>query len=368
MKKLFYIANIRFPTEKAHGIQIAQMCRAFALLGCEVELIVPNRRTHIKEDPFVFYHLEKNFKIRRLPTLDTVNWGKVGFWIQSVSFILASSIYTLRKSGIFFTRDEIIAASLLLAGKRPIWEAHMGQKNVLTRLLVARKVPIVVISKGLQDLYAGMGVHKDLLLVAPDGVDVDQFNIKQTREEARKDLGLALEEKIVLYTGHLYSWKGADTLAEAAKQLTDATVIFVGGTEKDLTSFKTRYGAVPNIKLLGSKPHHLIPLYMRAADVLVIPNSGKEDISRLYTSPMKLFEYMASGTPIVASDLPSLREILNESTAYFFTPDDQDSLTEVVTCALSDRDMAAVKARRALEEVKKYSWKERALNMLDFIL
>ena len=110
-----------------------------------------------------------------------------------------------------------------------------------------------------------------------------------------------------------------------------------------------------------------MPLYMRAADMLVIPNSAKEDISRLYTSPMKLFEYMASGTPIIASDLPSLREILNESNSSFFIADDVQDLSRVIGEVSSNHKKAQEKAVLASEQVKKYTWQRRAQSILDFV-
>jgi len=171
-----------------------------------------------------------------------------------------------------------------------------------------------------------------------------------------------------LYTGHLYSWKGADTLAEAARLLPkDIKIYFVGGTENDILSFKKKYEGVENIRILGKKPHHEMPLYMRAADVLMIPNSAKEDISRLYTSPMKLFEYMASGTPIISSDLPSLREVLNESNAFFFVADDPENLAERIISVIEHYSNAQEKSSKALVEVYRYSWKKRAADILAFL-
>lgn len=370
MKKLFYIANIRIPTEKAHGIQIMKMCEAFAEQGVEVSLIVPRRLNTIKEDPFHYYRVKNNFKIIKLPVLDLVRFGKFGFWIETLSFTASAFWFSLfKKDTVFFTRDEIVAFYLLNVGKKVVWEGHMGHTNWLIRGLVKRKVPMVMITKGLKDLYVSMGADPEKILVSSDAVDVGQFRLSISKEEARKKVGLPADKKIVLYTGHLYSWKGADTAAECAEYIKDDSVqvVFVGGTEVDIYRFKKNYGQIKNISILGKKPHQEMPLYMKSADILLLPNSAKEDISKLYTSPMKLFEYMASGTPIIASDLPSIREILNEEVSFFFEPDNPRNLADTINKVLSDYTNSEKVGKNAQTESEKYSWDKRAEDVLGFV-
>src|SRR3989344_1973507 len=178
MNKIFYIANIRLPTEKAHGIQIMEMCNAFAEQGYEVELIVPNRKTvvngEIKEDnAFDYYDVPPNFQITRLWSLDFVKFGRFGFMVQSISFALYATGILLFERGFFYTRDEIVAVLLRLQGKRVIWESHMGHDNLLTWLIVKLKVLIVVITNHLKNLYVEMGVVERNVIISSDGVDLD---------------------------------------------------------------------------------------------------------------------------------------------------------------------------------------------------
>ncbi|MBX4189059.1 glycosyltransferase [Candidatus Parcubacteria bacterium] len=369
MKKFYYIANIRMPTERAHGIQIMEMCKAFSTLGFDLELIVPNRKTDITDDPFAYYDIDKTFEIKKLWCLDLVKWGRVGFWIQSLTFAKSVLWYVLAKDGIFYTRDEPIAFFLSAFGKRITWEAHMGQKNLFVRTLIKLHTKIVVITDGLKNLYSSLGVRKGELMVAPDGADIDRFDIDVTQNEARKQLNLPLNKKIVLYKGSLSTWKGPGTLAQAARfiQTQDVLVVFIGGKPEDVEAFKKEFKDITNLLILGNRPRKETPVYQKAADVLVIPNSAKEDISKLYTSPMKLFGYMAGGVPIVSSDLPSLREVLSESSAYLCIPDDPQSLAQTIDKVFQEYANAEIKARRALEEVRKYSWKNRAEQIINFI-
>ena len=108
-------------------------------------------------------------------------------------------------------------------------------------------------------------------------------------------------------------------------------------------------------------------MYLAAADVLVLPNSGKFKISRSHTSPLKLFEYMASNRPIIASDLPSLREILDETTATFFSADDPEDLAKRINEVLSHIEVTNGLTKKALQVVQKYSWANRGEAIINFM-
>ncbi len=369
MNKIVYIANIRLPTEKAHGIQIMKTCEALARETCDITLVVPCRSNHLKEDPFLYYKIDRVFHVKKLFSLDLVFLGRIGFLIQSMTFAFAISISILKniinkQDVVYYSRDEMQLLIPIILNQKTVWEAHMGQNNFLVKFVVAKCTKIVTISKGLKDLY-GSG---NKILVAPDGVDTAQFVIDKDKLFLRENLGLPMDKKIVLYTGHLYDWKGTQTLVESADFLeNNMLVVFVGGTDKDLVTFKSSFSSKSNLLILGRKPHDQIPLYLKSADVLVIPNSGKLDISRLYTSPMKMFEYMASGTPIVASDLPSIREILNENNAVFFTPDNPVSLSQSINSLLQDKGLMERISLQSSRDIMKFSWQERARKILTFI-
>jgi len=368
--KVAYIAHNRIPTEKAHGIQIMNTCSALAKHGAEVELVIPTRRNHIKVDSFVYYGIEKNFTIKKLFSFDLIRYGSLGYRIQHFSFIISTILYGLRtRADIYYSRDETALLFLRWIGKRVVWETHEGRYNPSTRLLIKRVAGIVGITKGLKDFYQEKGVPEQKIVVAHDAVDISQFNLPLSPQEARAKVGLPLNKKIVTYTGslYLYKWKGVDVLLEAASYFGKEYVfVLVGGNEKEIAHIKEKYQN-KNIMPVGHRPHKDIPFYLKASDVLVIPNKKGDIISERFTSPMKLFEYMASGVPIVASKLPSIEEVLSTRNAALVPPNDPGALAYGIKRLATDHDYTLKLRTQAFDDVRHYTWERRAQTIYSFL-
>jgi len=370
--KITYITNSRISTEKAHGIQIMKMCEAFGNAGIELELFLPWRFNKIKDNAFDFYGVKKNFKIKKIFSLDLIplNIPKICFWIQSLSFSVSIFFYLLfKKTDVIYSRDSFPLFLLSFFKKNLVYEVHYLPKHFFLHRKVFQKVKkIIVITNKLKESLIKKGIANDKILVAPDGVDLGKFDIDISKEEVRKKFNLPADKKIALYVGHLYQWKGVQVLADAAKFLEkDTIVVFVGGTKKDKKRFKNKNKNINNILILGQKPYSEIPYYMKTADVFVLPNSNKAEISKNWTSPMKMFEYMASQRPIVASDLPSLREVLNENNTILVEPDNHQELAKSIKRALNEVDFSVKLSEQAYQDVQKYTWKKRISNILKFI-
>jgi len=296
-----------------------------------------------------------------------VSFGFWGFWLERLSFLWSAKHYlSPHKFDFLYTRDELTGIFF----EKYILELHdLSVKLFSFRRKLFSKAELIFTLTNLmkQELIANYQIAEDKIFVSPDGVDLEKFNLNITQVEARKRLNLPQEQKIILYSGHLYPWKGAQILAEAAKQV-EGTCYFIGGTEKDHNNFlQTNHELINSGKVVapGFRSHTEIPYWLAAADVLVLPNSGKETISARYTSPLKLFEYMAANRPIIASDLPSLREIMNEKNAIFFTPDNSDSLAGAIKKVLSDPVMAKNISEQAFQGVQAYTWQKRAIMIIE---
>lgn len=372
---MIYIANVRIPTEKAHGLQIFKMCEALSLSEGKVTLVVPTRKNKLKDkDPFEFYRVDKNFELHYLKTFDPTFLFKfpAGFYFKFQTFLFGLSLskYLIGKSDeVVYTRDQYLLPLLLKMSKKVVWEAHDLPRNKNKyKHLWYKCDKIIAITQGLKDELLQYGVPTYKVLVAPDAVDLRNFDTSQSQEELRKELDLPLDKNLIFYTGHLYGWKGAHVLAQAASHLSENDLVcFLGGTDEDIKKFRDSFGQEKNIRILGRVESFAVPKYLKAADVLVLPNSASRKISTHYTSPMKLFEYMAAGKPIVASALPSIKEVLNESNAVLVDPDDSKELAEGIKKVIEDKELVQSLGTQALRDVQNYTWQKRAQNILNFI-
>ncbi len=356
--KILYLSNNRFPTEKAHGLQIAKMCEAFIDQGTEVLLILPNRLqpseiSTAKE----FYGLKKDIKVKQIWNIDLLLNNVVprtfAYFLQSFTFAISFIIRRWKyKKYVIYSRTF-----LPLIGYRGKWffEAHTFPKTfigqLMQRIFLRNASGLVCISQALAKKFGQ--IYSGEILIAHDGVDIDLFsNFKKTSGH-----------KNVLYTGSPYKEKGVLTLAKACEDLKDVNCIFLGGNKNE-PEFKQLQKIAKNSMVIPYVKHSDVPKYIANADLLVIPNSAKDKAFSEDTSPLKLFEYMASGKKILASDVPALKAILTEKMAWFFKADDVKDLRKKIIEALNSKEE---KGKFAAQVAKKYSWTERAIEILAFL-
>src|SRR3989344_8449159 len=321
--KIFYAINARIPTEKAHGIQTMKTCEALSKFDADVTLIIPRRFNEIKESPYEYYGVKNNFKIKKLPVLDLFFWdSSFSFLIKTFSFAVACFFdLVFKRNYILYARGEIILPLAKLPTRNIFWEAHIKTENFNIYKKVIKKVKgLIVVNRYFKDeLIRDCGLTEEKVLWAPDGVDLDKFNIKISKEEARKHLDLPSVKKIILSSTSFLPWKGADIFLKSSHLLPEECLIllFKSGEKECVDEFITEKekNGIRNILILEKQPYEKIPLFLKSADVLVLNGTNKSDISKYYTSPLKMFEYMASQRPILSADTHSFREILNDDTA-----------------------------------------------------
>lgn len=388
-QELIYISNVRLPTTKAHGLQIMKTCEAFSGQGMMVKLIVPKLKPTSSDDPLKYYGIKNTFSVKKIFVLEVLGLERwLGRWVgyvQNLSFSLAAVFYLLmtvrrRNQKIFYSRDYMTMLMLCISGYHPVVEMHdYRSKEYKKRIdfILRRAKKIIVNSEGTRAAILGhYKIPEGKLLVAPNGVDLEFFDIKLSREEARARLSITTKNKIVAYVGRLETVgieKGISYLMLAFKELiasgNQIKLYVIGGPDELIAKYKmeARGLAIPDEDIIfaGQINYSDIPVYLRAVDVVTIPSPRNQH--SLTTSPIKLFEYLASGKVIIVSDLPSLRRYLNEKTALFFEAGDSHDLANKIQLVLKDEILAEQLSQQALQDASAHTWTERAKNILKFI-
>jgi len=227
------------------------------------------------------------------------------------------------------------------------------------------------------------GVHRRLLLdggwpeekviAAHSGVDLTQF-VEASKANGHLRARLAAEgQRVVLYAGSFYTGKGGDQMLLAAERMKDVKFVLLGGRDFEVAELKERCKSLglDNVELTGHMTHAEIPSYLFAADILIAPftEDGCDIAGKViipYASPIKLFEYMAAGKPIVASNIGAIPEVLrHDVNALLVAPGSVDDLVLNLSKLLSDPALAARLGARALRDVRLYSWEERVARILE---
>jgi glycosyltransferase involved in cell wall biosynthesis len=366
--RIAYLAGSAIPSRSANSVHVMKMCAAFAANGHDVTLLVPGRRPEGgAPDPFQFYGVPPAFRVRRLlrpPAAD-----------QALLFAWRAALELLRlKPQLAYGRDIAACAAAAAAGFPVILESHMpawlARGRAPRRFARLAKSPrltrLVVVSEALKRAYAERGpLEADRILVAHDGADeVGDFSPRPEWPGR----GGALQ---VGYAGQLYEGKGIPLILDVAARAPDADFHIVGGEADSLAQWRRKASGAVNVFFHGFVPHASLGGYINRFDVCLLPNqrvvrpadSPGGDIGQ-FTSPLKMFEYMAHRKCILASDLSVLREVLNESNAALAPPDDPAAWRVALDRLRDQRLRAALAGRAHADFLAKYTWKRRAQAVL----
>lgn len=204
------------------------------------------------------------------------------------------------------------------------------------------------------------------ILIAPNGVDLNQYETLPAAHEARRITGLP-DSTTILCAGHLYAGRGLDLFLGLAGHFPHANFVWVGGRPEDVDEARREADrlSLTNVVFTGFISNRLLPTYQAAADILLMPygrriegSSGGNSAD--ICSPMKMFDYLACGRAILSSDLPVIHEVLNEGNARFAEPDDLASWVQALAALLEQPTLRHRLAEQARIDAKSYSWQMRA--------
>lgn len=394
MPKLLYISMMRLPTEKAHGLQIIQNCEAFADNGNDVTLWVARRFNTAEmraiKDPYAYYGVQPNFKIRHIPCIDLFplfpadSFGaRIAFYIQLVSYVIMMSLFVVFTSAdIYYSRDEALLAVLswFKAKSTLAYEAHLFSPTKRGASLQKRVIKsvgsvIAITPKLRDDLIEQCGADPQQAIIAHDGIRQARFMDVPDKLTARKMIGWDESAFIVGFVGRLQMIgmdKGVGTLVEALAKVDNVYLALVGGPDEMAEQLFHKWKALgldeSRFLYVGHVAPDKVPRYLSAFDVCAMPHPHTTQFA-YYTSPLKLFEYMASHSAIVASDLPAWSDVVtHEETALLIPPSDVDALATAISRLQADSDLRHHLSENAYQQViEHYTWSARAEKILTHI-
>ena len=366
--KVAYIAKAMIPSKWAHGIHIMKICEAFSEItdGFLLILLEPESKENINKECFSYYGV-KTFDIKSV-RINLKNWlmNRYGFAIKAMHKALSAGADAI------VTRDPLTAFAAVCVHKHVVLDLHgdlirscgRAYRIIKSKWFVENKyLHLVAITKGVADFYfQKYGVPKECFTVLPDGFTEKNFTcLEETPILQNERLNIG-------YCGSFLKGKGLETIYKLSQLDAGNNYYLYGGTKDDAE--REIQGTFPNnVYFRGYIPNSEIPAELNKQDILLLPNSIQqvcrgEDIGKL-TSPLKMFEYMASGRIIVASDIPVLKEILNEGNCYFAKPDDASDWKQVIDSILVHRENARQRAHQASIDVKNFTWTMRAKKMIE---
>jgi glycosyltransferase involved in cell wall biosynthesis len=364
--KIAAIAGSTIPSDTANSLQVMKACQALVQLGHDVTLLVPGlKNTSI--DLRNHYGLKVDFPIEWLSSSSRrrFTWDAV----RRTRALGTDLIYS------WFPQSAVFG---LLGGLPVIFEIHIQPTGTFGPLwhqafasLRGRK-RLVSITRSLVYLLEhdfNMHFRAEDVIIAPNGVDLERFASLPDPLTARRQTGLR-EAPTVMCTGHMYAGRGAELFLALAESLPQVNFVWVGGRPEDVASWKQRTRSA-NVTFTGFVPNKDLPLYQAAADILLMPysrsimgSSGSAD-SAMVASPMKMFEYMAAGRAIVSSNLPVIREVLNEDNAVFCKPDEISEWRLAIESLLADDAYRTKLGGQARLGAQGYTWVARAERIMN---
>ncbi len=388
---LVLVANARMPSARAQSLQVAQAAGAFARAGVSTTLLYARRRDTPPletfehdglrgEDALWSYYALPTGRRPRARAVACFDWidrvpralQYAPARFQELSFARGAARQVRRE----YTGARVLSRELetghALAGRANVFlEIHRvpgGRARRGWLLASARAAAgVVAISGGVRDDLLELGVAADAIRVEHDAYDPARFETLPGREVARSELGLPLDATVVVYTGGLLGWKGVDLLVEAARGLPELRFVIAGGMQADVAALRERAQGLEHVRIDGFQPPARVPLYLAAADLGVVPNRSQPAISARYTSPLKVFESMAAGLPLVASDLPSLREVLDSERALFVDPDQAQSLAAGLRELAGDPGRRSAMAAAQRASAAGHTWDARAARLVEWM-
>lgn len=370
-----YVTQTRFPTEKAHGHQIAQVCAALASLGHAVTLFAPDIPTAVKADPRAYYAVEKDFTVRLLHMFNALQSpfvpGFLAFAVGMASYRRSLRRYfrTHAKPDLFYARSAAVAGPLLSSGVPVVLELHTLPRRGRRRFVRAcnRCRLVVCLTTPMLEELRKWGVKRERMVAEGDGVTLERF-ARTTVHAGRPKT----DRPILGYAGSLVThdslekgaWQVVEAVAELKRRGSPVFGWIVGGPDAWRETYAARAKGIglgaEDIRFDPPVPAREVAATLAAMDVCAYPAPASDHpFFRRDTSPLKLLEYFAARRPVACADIPPIRDLCDDRSVWFCAPGDGASMADAVAAILRDPGAARKRVEVAAGIANDRAWPER---------
>jgi len=346
----YFVINTRLGNYQGHSINISKTIEGMRAAGFDMRIVAPRYDRNVDlAHVFADYTLETVIPVVQLwtPFRRPGRWAFI-YYTGAVWLWLAWQICRRRCQCIYVRSEYLFPLGwLAILTRTPLfYEIHRvgltGRVQRVKERLARMASGLVVLTDVLQKEFSGCHSH---IHVEHDAVNYEHFAVTDDKASHRQALGWPQDTPIMVYTGSVQPIKGIDMIVENANAFPQVQFYIIGRIKESLQTYLRE---VPNnVHVLGDYTHDQLPAYLMAADVLLLPQpTGPQS-----QSPMKLFEYLATGRPILSSDLENIKEVLPEGNL-LYAVDDHAAFQAAIQAyldspatydTLSDRNQAAAR-------------------------
>lgn len=392
MVKIAYVTRINFFSGKAHVHTITKTCSALSQEN-EIQITLVSTDNSLqkdaeKDDFFVLHDVSKKFPIVSLQSLSNKFKTNPNFFVYNLStffanFSLLKYIWKNEENiNVVYFRDHLILPVILFSkyilDKKIVYESHyiltkrFGQW--LTEKCVAVSDGVVVIAVALKDYY--LKYNKNIVVSFCASSEKEKFKTDFPASYFREKVGFSKDLFYLVYTGNIDQTGNGDSygVEDVVRALpylpVDVCFVAVGkktdeiATLHPLGQLAQSIGVLERFKCIPWVPRDKVTNYILSADILIIPKSG----AKPGNSPTKMFEYLATGRPIISADTLAMREVLhdkiNASLVDFTNP---KAWADAVLYIREHPEYREKIVKQAMEDADLYTWESRGKTISDFI-
>ncbi len=383
---IFFIQE-ELPKPEAHLVQATNAANGAANLGYSTVLVYPQKGLRARNlvnlaRPFQpqktpeiiikYYNLHDKLKVATLPMPWPIDHFHNKFTnSNTIAAKYYFPVHIFPTTKLVHSRNWNLVKAAIKNGVPAIYEHHHHEDKQFEPEIVNSpllQIAVTVVDT-IRETMIKNGMPPTKVIKLHNGFN-RLFMLRQSEKAAewREKLLTNGRSHLVVYAGALKQFKGIDVLIDVAEQMPDVQFICAGGKSTEVENYQQLAKAkqVNNIVFLGYILHEQLASLLQAADVLAHPHCSGN--AATFTSPLKLFDYLASGNPIVATEISSLTEFKNtQAIAAWCEPDNPHKFAEALQWVLETYPRKVDGYPEIIEFVKQFSWENRAEKILSYV-